>query len=53
VPSLVGDLGFEAADAGPLASARLLESLALLWIDLAANRGQSRSFAFALLRPRS
>jgi predicted dinucleotide-binding enzyme len=50
---LVGDLGFEAADAGALASARLLESLALLWIDLAANRGQSRSFAFALLRPRS
>ncbi len=50
VMDLVGDLGFEALDAGPLTSARLLEPLAMLWIDQALVRGRGRDFAFALLR---
>ncbi len=50
VMALVGELGFEAVDAGPLRNARLLEAHAMLWIDLALNRGLGREFAFALLR---
>jgi 8-hydroxy-5-deazaflavin:NADPH oxidoreductase len=44
---LVADLGFEALDAGPLAAARLLESLALLWTEQARRTGNGRDFAFA------
>ena len=47
---LVGDLGFEAVDGGPLRSARHLERLALLWIELAFKHGQGQAFAFALAR---
>jgi hypothetical protein len=47
---LARDLGFEAVDAGPLRSARLLEPLAMLWIDQAMARGAGRNFAFALVR---
>lgn len=50
VMALVGDLGFEAIDAGPLRNARLLEAHAMLWIDLALARGQGRDFAFGILR---
>ena len=50
VIELVGALGFEVVDAGPLRNARLLEAHAMLWIDLALNRGLGRDFAFALLR---
>ena len=50
VIGLVGDLGFEVIDAGPLRNARLLEAHAMLWIDLALARGQGPDFAFALLR---
>ncbi|MBV8778514.1 MAG: NADPH-dependent F420 reductase [Alphaproteobacteria bacterium] len=50
VMGLVGDLGFEAVDAGPLRSARLLEPLGMLWIDQALNRGAGRDFAFAVVR---
>jgi 8-hydroxy-5-deazaflavin:NADPH oxidoreductase len=50
VMRLVGDLGFEAIDAGPLRAARLLEPLAMLWIELALKRGQGDAFAFALAR---
>jgi len=50
VMALIGDLGFEAIDAGPLRNARLLEAHAMLWIDLALARGQGGNFAFALLR---
>ena len=50
VVNLVGELGFEVIDAGPLRNARLLEAHAMLWIDLALVRGQGRDFAFALLR---
>ena len=50
VAALVGDLGFEPVDAGPLKNARLLEPYAMLWIDLAMKRGLGRNFAFALTR---
>ena len=50
VMTLIGDLGFEVIDAGPLRNARLLEAHAMLWIDLALVRGQGRDFAFGILR---
>lgn len=48
VLALVSDLGFEAIDAGPLAVARLLEPMAMLWIHMALNRGAPMTQAFAL-----
>jgi predicted dinucleotide-binding enzyme len=53
VMRLVGDLDFEAIDAGPLQAARLLEPLAMLWVELSLKRGQGSAFAFALTRRRS
>jgi 8-hydroxy-5-deazaflavin:NADPH oxidoreductase len=50
VMELVSDLGFQAVDAGPLSAARLLEPLAMLWIELATKRGHARDFAFAMVR---
>lgn len=50
VMALVGDLGFDMVDAGPLRNARLLEAHAMLWIDLTLNRGQGRDWAFAIVR---
>jgi hypothetical protein len=47
---LVEELGFEAVAAGPLANARLLEPLALLWIDLALRQGLGRGIAFRLMQ---
>jgi NADPH-dependent F420 reductase len=47
---LARDLGFEPIDAGPLRAARLLESLALLWITLAYRRGLGADFALQVLR---
>jgi predicted dinucleotide-binding enzyme len=52
VMGLAGDLGFEAADAGPLRMARLLEPMAMLWIDQALYRGAGTDFAFAVVRKR-
>jgi len=52
VMSLVRDVGFEAIDAGPLRMARLLEPMAMLWIDQALYRGAGRDFAFAVVRRR-
>jgi 8-hydroxy-5-deazaflavin:NADPH oxidoreductase len=46
---LVGSLGFEAMDAGPLSNARLLEPFGMLWIYLAFT-GLGPDFAFKLLR---
>ena len=51
--SLVEDTGFEARDAGPMRNARMLEYLALLYLDLAMVRGMSRTFAFALSWPKA
>lgn len=50
VSELVKALGFDVVDAGPLASARLLEPLAMLWISLAYAWGQGTEIAFRLLR---
>ncbi len=50
VSRLVEAIGFAAIDAGPLKNARLLEPLAMLWIDQAFKRGAGRSFAFAQIR---
>ena len=59
VLQLAADLGFEAVDAGGLDAARMLETLAELWIHLAfraglrgpnAVAGHGRDMAFALLR---
>ena len=50
VLGLVEALGFEAADAGPLSRARLLEALAILWIEQVFGHGQPRSLAFAFSR---
>lgn len=47
---LAEDLGFEAIDAGPLHSARYLEPLASLWIQLANDCGMGPDITFALLR---
>jgi predicted dinucleotide-binding enzyme len=50
VSELVKALGFDVVDAGPLASARLLEPLAMLWISLAYSWGQGTGIAFRLMR---
>jgi hypothetical protein len=50
VLELVDELGFDAIDSGPLVTARLLEPLAMLWIELALKRGHARAFAFARVR---
>ncbi len=50
VLALARDLGFDPIDAGPLINARLLEPLAMLWIDLALKRGAGTDFAFAVVR---
>jgi predicted dinucleotide-binding enzyme len=47
---LVADLGFEAIDAGPLRMARLLEPLAMLWIDQVMVHAAPANNAFAFLR---
>jgi predicted dinucleotide-binding enzyme len=50
VMKLAQDLGFEAVDAGPLKSARLLEPMAMFWIRQAYVQKFGRDFAFALTR---
>jgi 8-hydroxy-5-deazaflavin:NADPH oxidoreductase len=50
VKDLVADAGLDPVDVGPLVNARLLEPLAMLWIDLAVNQRQGTSHAFKLLR---
>src|SRR5213594_2686915 len=52
VIELVGKLGFEPVDAGPLKNARLLEPFAMVWIDQALKHGRGRDFAFALVKLR-
>lgn len=47
---LAEDIGFEAIDMGPLRQARLLEPLAMLWIELARKRGLGPHFTFAIRR---
>jgi 8-hydroxy-5-deazaflavin:NADPH oxidoreductase len=50
VLGLAEELGFDAIDAGPLAAARDLEHLAMIWIRLAYSLGNGPGFAFARLR---
>jgi 8-hydroxy-5-deazaflavin:NADPH oxidoreductase len=50
VIDLVGELGFDVVDAGPLRNARLLEAHAMLWIDLSLARGLGPGWAFARLQ---
>lgn len=50
VKSLSDELGFETFDAGPITSARYLESLAMLWINLAVNMGWGPNFVFKVLK---
>jgi hypothetical protein len=50
VSILIGQAGLEPVDVGPLKNARMLEPLALLWIDLAVIQGQGPNHGFKLLR---
>jgi 8-hydroxy-5-deazaflavin:NADPH oxidoreductase len=47
---LASELGFAAYDLGPLSDARLLESLAMIWIHLAVRQKMGVNFAFRLVR---
>ncbi len=49
VTILAQDVGFEVVDTGPLAQARLLEPLAMLWISLAIG-GVGREFSISLVK---
>ena len=50
IKPLIADIGLNPVDVGPLRNARLLESLAMLWIDLAINQGWGAKHVFKLLR---
>ena len=50
VAELIEQLGFEARNAGPLLSARLLEPYAMVWIDQAQKYEAGRDRAFAFMR---
>lgn len=50
VKPLIAEIGLNPVDVGPLRNARLLESLAMLWIDLALNQKWGTNHAFKLLR---
>ena len=52
VAQLVGELGFEALDAGALKQARILEPFAMVWINQALFRGLGRNWAFGVIRPK-
>lgn len=51
VAILLSDLGFEPFDAGALQRARLLEPLAMVWINQALLRGKGRDWALAAVSP--
>ncbi len=50
VHGLIASLGFDPVDAGPLASARYLEPLAMLYIHLAFRQGFGSNCAFKIMR---
>jgi NADPH-dependent F420 reductase len=47
---LARQLGFEPVDVGPLRSARYLEALAMLWIDMALLQGFGTNFGFQIVK---
>jgi 8-hydroxy-5-deazaflavin:NADPH oxidoreductase len=49
VGKLAVEIGFNVVDAGPLSNAKLLENLALLWIELAFSQKMGPNIAFKLL----
>ncbi len=50
VKGLTDELGFDSIEVGELASSRMLEQLAMLWISMAFRFGMGREFGLALLR---
>jgi len=50
VEELATDIGFGVVDLGPLVNARMLEQLALFWIQLAFRQQMGPNIAFKLLR---
>lgn len=50
VGELANDIGFDVVDVGSLSNARMLENLALLWIELAFRQQLGPNIAFKLLR---
>ncbi|MBY8986230.1 MAG: NADPH-dependent F420 reductase [Candidatus Lokiarchaeota archaeon] len=52
VRKLGEEIGCDVVDAGPLEAARLIEPLAMLWINLAYKQGMGTDIAFKLLRRR-
>jgi NADPH-dependent F420 reductase len=50
VADLARQLGFEPVDVGPLRSARYLEAVAMLWIDMAVFQGFGTNMGFQLVR---
>ena len=50
VADLARQLGFEPVDVGPLRSARYLEAVAMLWIDMAVLQGFGMNFGFQVVR---
>ncbi len=50
VKPLIAEIGLNPVDVGPLRNGRLLEALAMLWIDLALNQKWGTNHAFKLLR---
>jgi hypothetical protein len=47
VAALLADLGFVPLDAGDITKSRILEPLAMVWINQALFRGKGRKWAFA------
>jgi len=50
VGELANDIGLDVVDVGSLANARMLENLALLWIELAYRQQLGPNIAFKLLK---
>jgi NADPH-dependent F420 reductase len=50
VADLARQLGFEPVDVGPLKSARYLEAVAMLWIDMALLQGFGTNFGFQVVK---
>jgi NADPH-dependent F420 reductase len=50
VGDLARQLGFEPIDVGPLRSARYLEAVAMLWIDMAVLQGFGTNFGFRVVK---